>query len=493
MTLGPTEKILLAEAVDTEDASGEVVSLTSRRLIAREAGEPTTEEFDQKPWPEAVSKFIEKRSAGITNELPRSIRDSALRIVGANRIVSWTGAAIVVAALLVGFATNKLGTERAVNVIAFPLLGLIAWNIIVYLFLLARTLMKGSGFSVITLIVGFIKRHADKLAGENQQATSADSRILHRFAQSWGKLRLPVAAKSLQGWFHISAAVFAIGVVAGMYWQGLAREYKASLESTFQTEPETIHRFFEILFTPATLLSGLSAPTMEDVQLAAEANGPAAKWIHLYAVTAALVIVVPRLLLAVCSRFAANKLHKSTDIRALFSGYFPSLVSPDEGEALVALAVPHRIKLEGRQKERLREAAIARWGGRVFVDFADAVEYGSEEDWPESKIESDPSVFVVVMNFSSTPEEDSQGILIDRVKNLIHEDHRESELVVLLDKSAFTARMNGLDEADQRAEQRARAWERVLEKHRIRFAILGDGTIENDHVWKLPASSKSGD
>ncbi|MEM0897100.1 MAG: DUF2868 domain-containing protein [Verrucomicrobiota bacterium] len=491
MTLGATEKLLLAEAVDNEDADGEVVSITSRRLAAQKAGEPAAEEFEKKPWPDPVTKFIDARSAAVVGELPRSIRDAATRIADAGRIIGWIGLGFVVAAFVVGFSANKLGSGQAVNVIAFPLLGLIAWNILVYLFLLARQLAKGGGFSLVTLIIAFVRRHTGRLGEKMESSSRTDSRILHRFAESWSRLRLPAAAKSLQGWFHVAAAVFAVGIVAGMYWQGLAREYKASWESTFLTDPETVHRFFDILFTPATLLSGLPAPTMDDVRLAADANGPAAKWIHLYAVTAALVIFIPRLALAFFSRLGATKLEKSADVHALFPGYVPSLVSPGEDSSLVVFAVPHRLKLESRQKESVREVAIARWGGRVVVDFAKAVDYGDEEDWPETGFENDPTAILLVMNFSSTPEEDSQGILVEQAKKLIHGEHEDCQLVILLDKSAFTARMEGLDEAEQRAEQRERAWERVLDKHGLRFAIVGNGKIEDEHVWHRSSSSKS--
>ena len=43
-----------------------------------------------------------------------------------------TGPAIVAAALLLGLATNALGPERRINLLAVPLLGLLAWNLATY-------------------------------------------------------------------------------------------------------------------------------------------------------------------------------------------------------------------------------------------------------------------------------------------------------------------------------------------------------------------------
>ena len=49
------------------------------------------------------------------------------------RLPSWTPMAVLVAALVLGWSTNELGTAGTLNLLAFPLLGLILWNLSVCL------------------------------------------------------------------------------------------------------------------------------------------------------------------------------------------------------------------------------------------------------------------------------------------------------------------------------------------------------------------------
>ena len=62
--------------------------------------------------------------------------------MAASRSYSWVKVAVVVVALLIGLATKQLGPERRINVLAFPLFGLLAWNILVYAVALVGAVLR---------------------------------------------------------------------------------------------------------------------------------------------------------------------------------------------------------------------------------------------------------------------------------------------------------------------------------------------------------------
>ena len=235
-------------------------------------------------------------------------------------------------ALVVGFATNLLGSAENIHIARNPVLLLVAWNLLVYLVLLllfvtalktrrasssslepmdaknpptstrpavpeptpyvlslAQVLMPGLWhlFHRIALTVGEKRKLAD---------------VVRRFSVNWYAVAAHLALSRWEVMLHLGALCLAIGAVAGMYFQGLFRGYQAIWSSTFITSEPAVTAFVHFLFGPSLLVSellGLGLADGIDIgRLVSTQGDKAAAWIHLFAITVIITIVVPRAALA---------------------------------------------------------------------------------------------------------------------------------------------------------------------------------------------------
>src|SRR5690606_2460826 len=125
---------------------------------------------------------------------------------------------------------------------------------------------------------------------------------------------------------HAASALFAVGLLAGLYLRGLAFEYRAGWERTF-LDADGVRWLLGLVLGPASALTGLAlpdAPALADLRFDAGPGERAARWIHLYAVSVALYVLLPRLLLALRGWQQAG----AADVRQ--AGALPR---PDSGSA----------------------------------------------------------------------------------------------------------------------------------------------------------------
>ena len=95
----------------------------------------------------------------------------------------------------------------------------------------------------------------------------------------------------------------ALGIVLGLYIRGLALDYQATWESTFLSANQ-VQGLLHTLLGPAAWLLHYPLPELSEIlSLQAPQHGPAAPWIHMWAVTALAVIVIPRSIMSwMCQR-----------------------------------------------------------------------------------------------------------------------------------------------------------------------------------------------
>ncbi|RIL05785.1 MAG: hypothetical protein DCC71_09215 [Proteobacteria bacterium] len=127
---------------------------------------------------------------------------------------------------------------------------------------------------------------------------------------------LPLAA--LRRLLHASAAALAVGAVAGMFVRGIFFDYAMVWRSTFVRDVDTVATALRAVLGPASLALGRPLPDAADAaQMMSAAGVPAAEWISLWAVTAALFVVAPRVALAAAAgarrRLAARRVALSLD------------------------------------------------------------------------------------------------------------------------------------------------------------------------------------
>jgi hypothetical protein len=444
--------VLLVHALETADSAGEIEHLSlADRLQASKAAEGD----------------VEKRAGAMRVNLEKKHR-SVRAALSAVKSRSWIGWAVVVVCLIAGFFSNKLGDSKVIDVLAFPLLGVLIWNLLVYLLIGIGAFKKGNEPGWIAKIIDGIgeRMASNKLGGE---AEGALEKGLREFGANWLQVTAPARESRIRFMLHIAAAVLAVGMIGGMYWKGLAVEYKAGWESTFITKAEPVQQFYSALFKPASLVSGIDAPSLEDVKQARLGEGKAAVWIHLFATTVLIVVFVPRLLLAIFAWRRARRLEGDLDVESIDPPYFRRLEKATLGGTSMALVVPHRIDPSPALRSAVRSYLHDQWGGALVIEFADEVGYGYEEDAAERlPLDRDVSYIAFLMNLASTPEEESQGLLVDTLVRV----SAEVEKLVLLDTTSFTERFDGMPEKDRRIEERTQAWERLMKSRNLDVRVL---------------------
>jgi Protein of unknown function (DUF2868) len=236
-------------------------------------------------------------------------------------------------ALVVGFATNLLGSAENIHIARNPVLLLVAWNLFVYLvlfLLLVTTLQKKrrasssspepmgarnpatSTRAAVPEATPYVPRLAQVLmprlwhlfhrialsVGEKKKLAD----VVRGFSVNWYAVAAHLALSRWEVMLHLGALCLAIGAVAGMYFQGLFRGYQAIWSSTFITSEPAVTAFVHFLFGPSLLVSDLLGLGLADGidigRLLSTRGDKAAAWIHLFAITVMITIVVPRAALA---------------------------------------------------------------------------------------------------------------------------------------------------------------------------------------------------
>ena len=236
-------------------------------------------------------------------------------------------------ALVLGFATNLLGPAEKIHVVRNPVLLLVAWNLFVYLVLFVVFLAKPRKRNRVSSpsarsagakqptnnpqdAVSEAKINISRLAqffmpglwhffhrvalGVGEKKKLAD--VVSRFSVNWYTVAAPLVVARWEVMLHLGALFLATGAVAGMYFQGLFQGYQAIWSSTFITGEPSVVKFVHALFGPSLLVSDLLglglAGEIDVARLISPQGDRAAAWIHLFAITVLLIILIPRAALA---------------------------------------------------------------------------------------------------------------------------------------------------------------------------------------------------
>jgi Protein of unknown function (DUF2868) len=457
MTLAQLAKVLLVRACEEHDPEHKF-HLRYERELRGHGNEPRAQSAVGDA-PHSGEAWVIERAEQISHRLSQkhTLFSSALAVARIKTPLTF----LIGCALIGGFLADPVGPAGHINLLNFPLLTLLLWNAVAYLGLLYNFVVSRSASDreqpglpgLVEWLVGLtVKGRLSRLQSDRAQSPGEAQWITASLASYAAHLLhssrslLMTHARSL---LYMAAAALAIGVIAGLYVRGISLLYQAGWDSTF-AEAEGVHRFLSILFAPASWLLSIPMPGVDAIaSLRGTAKANAAIWIHFWAMTTVLFIILPRTLLAVAA--LRRKTRLATDMQLpVNEPYFRRLLNPYRGKGLLVevLAYSHRVK---EADDRLLAFLSEAFGLLADIHVGHSVQYGDRH--PQFPADPDRGLCAVVLfNVAQAPEE-THSEFLEELKATIQSRGRPNMLLVLLDCEVYTQ----IDH-EKRLKERCQAW-----------------------------------
>lgn len=434
----PEEAGLLVAARASEAADGpEASAAADARLIAGK---------DPKEKALARAKLVLSR---------RSLKPSRVPTLPTGL---FTGA-LMLCAYFLGVMTDRFSSEGAVvNLLSPALLLILFWQIALYALLLVGTIAAPLGWK-------------PKWPGrELFAALLSRLRILTVSKQTlrerplWLSLLTPALRSEAARAFHLAAAALGAGLLTGLAFRGIGTAYTVGWTSTWLAGHEAwLAALFSATYGLVPLeLFGTPFPDAAaiaemNLRINAQGSPDAAAWLLRLMGLVAIVVILPRLLLA----FFAGRRAKAARTRFVWIDELdePAPVSTQRSVASISEGATVLTTVPADESLRRRTAALlmqpdVRWR---TVDVW--------KDEPESALASvDTETTVLLFDATATPEEEVHGHWIDAV------GRRQPDAVTLLvDLSGLEAQFGAESE---RLTARKALWESFAAEHHAALRFL---------------------
>ena len=453
MNEAAARRAVLVQAFETAEPEGPLWTAQDRDWASRAAAGAAPDRHI-----EARAEAAMQRLAPRLGELGRWLAQPLWR-------TRWFGLALALGAV-VGLAANAIGPSQRINLLAPPVWAVVVWNLVVYALLLAQALaamrgQAGRGPGPLRRLVLRLPHFGLVPAAGTGAGTgpggSAGKAAAQAFALNWTRLSLPLTAARVALLLHAAAAALALGLIGGLYLRGLVFDYRAVWESTF-LGAGTVHTLLSALLAPAVAISGLLLPDVAGIEAlrvtagadaAGLAGASAAPWIHLYALTLLLFVVLPRGLLALASGAQALWLSRRFPL-PLAEPYFQRLLRLQQGGAASVWVLPYAHTPDATAALGLSALLARVHGESVQITLAATLAFADDEALmlPPAPPPGSSAV-VALFDMAATPEAEHQGRFLKWLAGA------PLPGVAVVDEGAFRSRFSGLPE--RLAERRA-AW-----------------------------------
>jgi hypothetical protein len=240
----------------------------------------------------------------------------------------------------------------------------------------------------------------------------------------------------------------------------VSHEYRAVWESTLLGESEA-KAFFETLFKPASKVLKVPVPLdqiagMHRTLGKVEKPAPALPWIHLYAGTLLVLIVLPRLLLAGLGAARCCRVIAQPARALLWGGYLRTLLRAVEGGSERIQVLVHAIEPTANHREVWDRGVRERFGGMARAEYV-RIPAGEEDEFAAAW-QPVCANLVILFNMATTPEAEVQRRLVSDVRQRLLTKHAEPELIVLLDGTSLAGRWS-----PEKIAGREQLWSQMVE------------------------------
>jgi hypothetical protein len=440
--------VVLVRAIETTDQNKEILSDDDRRYASRSARELAQWRAADRKSEATGDDFLQQRAEQILKRLAERHPAFAgfLQQRAPLRALGW---ALPVIGLLLGAGLDRITDPHRVDLLSAPLLLIIAWNLLVYLGLLIWLFIPS-------------KPRVPRPLKPPRKLPAVLSTALVNFATEWSQLSAKLTSARLSRTIHLSAAMFATGALLSLYARGLLSQYAAGWESTF-LDAEQVHNLLTILFAPAVSLFHLQGFTLAEIDALRFPNttaaGGGARWVHLYAATIVLLVVLPRLLLAAFAQWRAVRLarHFPLDLEQPYFRKLNDAMGMAQGGTLRVL--PYSFTVDEQRHRSLQKIASEMFGEQGRLMLRPSTAYG---EMPQVSDDTEAAATAALFNLSATPEQENHGAFLDALTSAVPRG-----VTVLLDESAYLERMG-----PERLAERVALWQEFCRFHRTAATVV---------------------
>lgn len=426
-------------ALEEADVEGVLLSHSLRAEATRQAGD---DEF----FLQRRVDWLEKNTSKLCHVLDAMYWPA----VGRWLIAIW------IAAFIIGYALTELGDSGYMNLLAVPLVSIVLWNVIVTILSL---IAEWKAAPTRPTLPFWIRKVMGRVMppGDDAQANKIIGRF-HTMSEPLVTLRLGSRARA---WLHLGAATLAIGTIAGMYAKGWSKEYRAVWESTLLDAP-TARAFLSALHGPTARLLGKPLPLDHfDAMRAGPGREPqpgdALPWIHLYAGTLVLLVLLPRLALAALAVWRGQHRVEAAWDRLDWPGYAARMRQTITGGGKAVEVLAYGWRTDAEPRDRWSATIRERFGGLVRLQF-NAITAGEEEAFVAAWQPAQPLV-VIAFNAASTPEEEVHAALARDLRSRLRQHLATARLIALLDTTNLEDRRTR-----EAVAERLRLWQHTLDE-----------------------------
>ena len=469
--------VLLVKAIETTDQARDVLSEDDRRHASRSARELAQWDATDRKQPLTPALFLHRRAAQVLARLAERKPATAAFF----RPRPWGRLAAIVlpfAALLCGVMVDRIGDPHRVDLLSAPLLLMLLWNLVVYLGLLLWPLLRAArpgatrprlpGWPALALPFP-LRRPPPWLAA-----------ALAQFGAEWLRLSAPLQAARMKRSLHLAAAMLALGAAASLYLRGILAQYQVGWESTF-LDASQVYRLLSFIFEPAMTLLRLPGFTLDQVRALqypqAAPGGSGALWVHLYAATLLLLVILPRLALAALAWHRERRLAAAFPLD-LGQPYFARLCAGLTPDAPACLWVrPYSYRVGDSLRASLAEVAHGLLGEQAGLVLDASTAYGAP---PTAVAPPAGALCAALFPLSATPEPENHGDFLDQLKCA-------GTVVALVDESGYLERLG--PQGAGRAAERTELWRQFCALRQVPMAVvnLADPARRRDDIERLLA------
>lgn len=353
------QSVLLVHAIEQTDLPGDVLSADDRAHASSEAADgrqlPAADVAPAQLTGDS-ERFLVRRANALLARL--RVRSPGVdRVLAAAAGPTGLDRGILVLGFLIGFGAAFADGTR-IDIFAYPLIGLVIWNLVVYIVLIVRTFRsspprhasQSAGAAAAKEIEeaealrrdGFFRRwlarvYANRVRARIQALITHSVGFnaplapgLRRFAADWWEFGRPLFRERTRRLLHLAAILVGAGLMAGYDLRGWILRQAAGWGTTV-FGPSSAHTALVTLYGPASAASGVPVPSASQIQALiwsspTAGGGPAGEWLYLIDWTVLIYIVFPRVIAVIITTLSLWRRSASLRTPQSFVGYHAAVL-----------------------------------------------------------------------------------------------------------------------------------------------------------------------